>query len=158
MAAIPTWKQTLLKAGVPHELCETIGQTYANADIFPHAFVHASDASDLDKYAKRLLTAWDATLKEEDGWSYHPAMGTLRAVRTTLHASVQSQEILPAMEVDVSLPTTGPTVCQHLGLVAAGTQVRLSEADRNVYEQDSYQNFRGLICTAETCPVWHIYN
>lgn len=117
MAAIPTWKQT---AGIPDELCETSGQTYANADIFRHAFVHASD---LDKYAKHLLTAWDATLKEEDGWSYRPAMCALRAVRTTLHASVQSQEILPAREVaDVSLPTTGPTVCQHLGLVAAGTQ------------------------------------
>ena len=61
MAAIPTWKQTLLKAGIPDELCKTIGQTYANADIFRHAFVHASD---LDKYAKHLLTAWDATLKE----------------------------------------------------------------------------------------------
>lgn len=94
MAAIP-----------PHGSSRLCCQPYANADIFRHAFVHASD---LDKYAKRLLTAWDATLKEEDGWSYHPAMGALRAVRTTLHASVQSREILIAREVaDVSVPTTG---------------------------------------------------
>ena len=69
----------LVNAGVPEAAAKVVSDIYASQDIFQSCF---RSESDLDKYLKSMLLKLDPPVATEDTWSFHPASGALRRLRT----------------------------------------------------------------------------
>lgn len=140
------WKQSLIDAGVPEEVSEKIASTYQSEKIFSNSFRHDVD---LDKFATSVLVNWDQSLRGDDAWSFHPAMGAwrglLQEMRTKAGQPVEqvAAQAHPGNAVESLLPFAGfpPAPCG-----------KITEGDREKMKGEFIANYPGVILHGGNLP------
>ena len=139
-AMAEAWAKILEEEGLSPDLREKITSTYKDANVFRSCFHHASD---IDKYAQKLLTSGATPVATEEDWSFHPPAGALRRIREKSMVTHQ-----PAVAAGVPpgssnlLPLVQPLVAN----------CKLNEAERERLIKEFGKKYPGVCLARSVLP------
>ena len=141
-ATAEAWENILEEEGLSPDLREKIKSTYKDANVFRSCFHHASD---IDKYAQKLLTSGATPVATEEDWSFHPAAGALRRIR---QKSIVTHQ--PAAAVAAGVP---PGSSNSLPLVQPlVANCKLNDAERERLIKEFGKKYPGVCLTPSVLP------
>ena len=125
-AMAEAWAKILEEEGLSPDLREKITSTYKDANVFRSCFHHASD---IDKYAQKLLTSGATPVATEEDWSFHPAAGALRRIREKSMVTHQ-----PAAAVAAGVPPGSSNLLPLVQPLVANCKLNDAERERLIKE------------------------
>ena len=138
-AMAEAWANILEEEGLSPDPCEKITSTYKDANVFRSCFHHASD---IDKYAKRLLTSGATPVATEEDWSFHPAAGALLQKSTVTHQPTAAVAAGVPLGSSNLLPLVQPLVAN----------CKLNDAERERLIKEFGKNYPGVCLTPSVLP------